>query len=182
MVLRIKFVSEEVEGFLREIDIDSDATFLDLHKIILASCQYDDSQMNSFFICDDEWERKQEILREVVDFGNSEEDILAMETTRLSEFIEDKGQKLEYIFDTFSERSFFLKVKEIRLGEMLAIPSVVRSEGEPPAEIEIPDDEVIVAPKGGNVSLDDFDDPFAGGAFNDDELDLEGFEVSDNPY
>ena len=38
MLYRIKFISDEVDGFVREIQIDSDATFLDLSRAILKSC------------------------------------------------------------------------------------------------------------------------------------------------
>ena len=38
MVYRIKFICEEVDGFVREVKIDSEASFLDLNKIILESC------------------------------------------------------------------------------------------------------------------------------------------------
>ena len=38
MIFRIKFISDEVDGFVREVKIDSDATFLDLNAIIHASC------------------------------------------------------------------------------------------------------------------------------------------------
>ena len=31
MLYRIKYICEEVDGFVREIKIDSDATFLDLN-------------------------------------------------------------------------------------------------------------------------------------------------------
>ena len=34
MLYRIKFICEEVDGFLREIKIDRDATVLDLNKAI----------------------------------------------------------------------------------------------------------------------------------------------------
>ena len=37
MLYRIKFISDEVDGFVREVKIDSDATFLDLNHIILKS-------------------------------------------------------------------------------------------------------------------------------------------------
>ena len=50
MLYRIKFICEEVDGFLREIKIDSEATFLDLNKAILDSCGYPDDQMTSFYV------------------------------------------------------------------------------------------------------------------------------------
>ena len=50
MIYRFTIVSDEVDDFVREIKIDSDATLLDFHKAIMASCSYNDEQMNSFII------------------------------------------------------------------------------------------------------------------------------------
>ena len=121
MLFRIKFISDEVDGFLREIKIDSDATFLDLNKAILESCGYPDDQMTSFYICDEEWERGQQITREDMGVGDADEDIYVMDETRLSEFIEDEEQHLEFVFDPFADRCFFLDVKEVIPGENLKI-------------------------------------------------------------
>ena len=40
MVYKFRLLSDEVEDFRRDIEIDSDATFLDLHKAILESVNY----------------------------------------------------------------------------------------------------------------------------------------------
>ena len=49
--------------------------------------------MTSFFICDDDWEKDQEITLE--DMGSSsEEDSYIMRETRLSDLVEDEKQKL----------------------------------------------------------------------------------------
>lgn len=182
MIFVIKFVSEEVDGFVREIAIDSEASFYDLHKIILASCQYSEGQMTSFHICDADWERQQEITLEDMGFGSADEDNYVMATTRLSDFIEDKGQKLEYIFDTFANRSFYLKVKEVRLGENLALPQVLRSQGDAPEEIKIEEEAPAApAPKKAAVA-EDFEDFYATPDFDEEDIDLEGFEISEDLY
>ncbi len=191
MLYRIKFICEEVDGFVRELKIDSDATFLDLNKAVLDSCGYADDQMTSFFLCDEEWERKEQVTRE--DMGASgydDEDIYVMADTRLSELIEEEEQHLEYVFDPFNNRSFYLDVKEIIPGQHLKKAEVVRSKGDAPVQIEGMDDDPIAPLKGGKkktaASYDDFDEDslFSGvGGFNDDELDLDGFEISEgNPY
>ena len=113
MLFRIKFISDEVDGFVRELKIDSDATFLDLNQAILESCGYPDDQMTSFYLCDEEWERGLQITREDMGVGSADEDIYVMEETKLSELIEDEEQHLEFVFDPFEERSFFIDVKEI---------------------------------------------------------------------
>ena len=83
MRFRIKFISDEVEGFLREVEINDDATFLDLSQAVLRACDYPDDQMTSFFLCNDEWERGVQVTREDMMVGESE-DIYVMADTRLS--------------------------------------------------------------------------------------------------
>ena len=64
MVYKFRIISDEVDDFLREIQIDSEASFYDLHEAILKSTGYKDDQMTSFFICDDDWEKETEITLE----------------------------------------------------------------------------------------------------------------------
>ena len=95
MIYKFRIVSDEVDNFRREICIDSDATFLDLHDAILDSVGFTKDQMTSFFICDDDWEKKTEIT--LVDMGkDSDEDTWIMSSTRLSDLIEDEGQRLVF--------------------------------------------------------------------------------------
>ena len=61
---RLIQMSDEVENFKREIQIDADATFLDLRNAICDCTGYDKSQMSSFFLCDEGWERDKEITLE----------------------------------------------------------------------------------------------------------------------
>ena len=57
MVYKFRIISDEADDFLREIKINSEATFYDLHEAILKCTGYKDDQMTSFFICDDDWEK-----------------------------------------------------------------------------------------------------------------------------
>lgn len=189
MIYRIKLISEEVDGFVREIKIDSEASFLDLNNIILKACGYQDD-MTSFFLCNDEWEREQQITREDMGSGMYDDEAYAMATTRLSELIEEEGQKMEYIFDPFEERSFYLKVQEEITGEDLDEAIVSREKGEAPQQFHGLDTDDLVktltAAKTQATSAesdDDLYDPYGigGDTFNDDEFDSEAFEISDGP-
>lgn len=134
MVYRFKLVSDEVSNFSREIEIDSDNTFLQLRNAILESVNYTKDELDSFFLCNDEWEREDEITLE--DMGNSaaDEDIWLMESTPLSELIEDEGQKLSFVFDYLTERSFFMELKEIIPGRSLTDPVCTLKKGKAPAQ------------------------------------------------
>lgn len=189
MVYRIKFISDEADGFLREIEIDSEATFLDLNKAILQSCGYPDDQMTSFYICDEEWERSTQVTREDMGMGDSDEDIFVMESTPLSELIEDEDQRMEFVFDPFNDRCFYLDVKEIIPGKSMQEALVTRSKGDAPRQLEDFDLDITPAKgKKGAANSSDYEDfgddaLYDGAAFNDDEIDLEGFEISDgDPY
>ncbi len=187
MLYRIKFISEEVDGFLREIKIDSDANFLDLNAVILKSCGYSDDQMTSFYVCDEDWERGRQITREdTTDPDCEDEDPFLMSATPLADFIDDEGQRFEFVFDPFTERSFFLQVKEVIPGEHLAEAEIVRSKGEAPVQLE-PLDMEVVAPKSavktGENEFEDDADFYDDGAFDAEDFDPEGFEFSDGqPY
>lgn len=189
MVYRIKLICEEVDGFVREYKIDSNATFLDLNQIILESCGYQDD-MTSFFMCDDEWERCQQVTRE--DMGGSvyDDEAFVMEDTRLSDLIDEEGQKMEYVFDPFNERSFYLKVQEEITGETLDTPTILRVKGKAPMQTQDLDTEELVktikAAKGKAVTQEEDDelyDPYGigGDTFNADEFDAEAYEISDDP-
>ena len=62
MIYKFRIVSDEVDNFKREICIDSDASFLELHDAILDSVGFSKDQMTSFFICDDDWEKMSRII------------------------------------------------------------------------------------------------------------------------
>ena len=69
MVFRFKLVSDEVNSFSREIEIDSDSTFLALRNAILESVDFSKDELDSFFLCNDDWEKEEEITLE--DMGSS---------------------------------------------------------------------------------------------------------------
>nr|CDL66848.1 unnamed protein product [uncultured bacterium] len=63
MKYKITVECEEVDDFRRDILIDEDATFLELSDTILKSCGYPDDQMTSFYVCEDNWERREQVTR-----------------------------------------------------------------------------------------------------------------------
>lgn len=174
-LIRVK--CDEVEGFRRDILIDEDANFLDLSKIILKSVGYPDDQMTSFFICNDNWEHREQITREDCrEAAAVDMDVLTMADTPLADFLDEEGiTRMEYIFDPFCERAFNLRVlsEEPGFGEA----EVVKSQGKAPKQLADMDAATAAILGGGSL---DFADDFADDLFSDDELDLDGFEITEN--
>lgn len=67
MVYKFLVGSEEAENFKLEIMIDSEDTFMRLRNTILDAAGYDKDQVDSFYICDEEWNKEREVT--VMDMG-----------------------------------------------------------------------------------------------------------------
>ncbi len=178
MVYKFVLASDEVDDFMREIHIDSDATFLELNDAILASVGYAKDQMTSFLVCNDDWEAEQEITLMEMDTA-SDVDSYVMDSVRIEEFASEEGQKLRFVFDVLNERSFFMELKEVKTRETLLAPVCKRSKGEAPQQIF---DELFldVPAVKSSVGLDEDElSEFEGfDQFNEDELD-ESFGYDD---
>ena len=172
MIYRFTFSCEEgSQDFRRVFEADPDATFLELHEAILKSVDYPDDQMTSFFLCNDEWEKGQEVT--LVEMNtNFEYDNMVMNETRLSDLIKEQGQRLIYVFDPMFERYFFGSLKEIKPGTMNGV-ECVESKGKAPKQLKSEDPLAGIGSKGGNdLDLDDeFRDELDLG-----DIDMEGFQ------
>ena len=178
MVYKFRIISDEVDDFLREIKIDSEASFYELHKAILGCTGYKDDQMTSFFTCDDDWEKEVEITLEDMGNDSSEEDSYLMKDTPLSELLEDEKQKMIYVFDPLAERVFFIELSEIITGKDLDAAVCSRKSGKAPAQTIDFDEQMTT-----NTAID-LDENFYGDEdFNMDDFDTEGFDINTgNPY
>ena len=180
MIYRFTIISDEVDDFVREIQIDPEATFFDLHEAILKAANYTNDQMTSFFICDDDWEKETEITLEDMGSGSSEEDTYIMRETPLSELLEDEKQKMIYVFDPLAERVFFIELSEIITGKDLDKAVCTRKNGEAPQQTIDFDEQMNT-----NAALD-LDENFYGDQDYDmEDFDPEGFDINEgsgNPY
>ena len=171
MIYRFILVSDEVDDFRRDITIDSDATFFELHKAILDSVGYAKDQITSFFLCDDDWAKGTEIT--LVDMGSlSEEDIYVMESSRLSEWLDEEKQKLVYVFEPLTERCFFMELREIIVGKDQDKPQITKSIGTPPKQVSLMAelDFSATTTKKSEFDDDDFYSEFGDEDFNEEDL------------
>ncbi|GAB6011152.1 IS1096 element passenger TnpR family protein [Viscerimonas tarda] len=174
MIFKFLILSDEVDDFKREIQIDANDTFFDLHQAITKSVKYKDGEMASFFICSDAWEKEKEITLVEMD-TSPEEDSYVMEECVLDDFLEDERQKLMYVFDYLLERAFYIELSEIVTGKSLNAAICSFSEGEAPEQVVELD---VFETKSG--SLDIGENFYGDESFDMDELDSEGFDGLDD--
>ncbi len=163
MIYKFRIISDENKEFARELLIDSTHTFLDFHHCLQKDLEYDPAQLSSFFITNNSWEKQQQIT--LIDMMDEEGgDCSTMEQCMIGDHFDKQGQRMLYVYDFFSERSFFIELTEVLdISESKALPKVVFSHGDPPPQINLGLDDLT-------LSEDDLgSDP--GGAFPDDDFD-----------
>jgi hypothetical protein len=174
MIYKFVLISDEVDGFSREIMVDAEATFLDLNEAVLNSVNYSKDQITSFFICNDDWEKETEITLFEMNV-DSDVDNWIMNKAVLSELIPDEKQKLIYVFDNLNDRVFFMELVEIIYNKNQPFPQCISTIGDPPPQlIENFDIEDISA------SSDIGENFYGDEDFDPDELDDDSFENFDD--
>ena len=177
MTFRITIFSQEVEDFVMEARIDAEAKFKELHNLILDTCKYQDMNSHGFLICDEEWRVKEHIRQTNSQDVDAEEDINLMSNCSLRDFLEEEGQRIAYIFDPEGKRFFLMEISEILFGQPEKKGRISRMHGIPPVQ-HIKED--IASQSSSDVTEGDVEEDFYGDeGFEEDELDMEGFEINE---
>ena len=137
MIYIFEVLSPENPDFKRLIHIGNDHTFEDLHQIIQNSCDYDQSQLASFFIINGRGRRSVEIIS--LDSAVNDPKLPSMQKTKLNEYIKEVGQKLIYMYDFFDERYFYFELKGKIMKTDLKEPFVAYENGKTPIQFLIND-------------------------------------------
>ena len=134
MVYKFRIVSNEKEDFFRDIEIDAENNFYELHKAIQNSVNYDTSFLATFFVSNNKWEKLQEIT--LMDMSENDQNLKpVMHQTKLNEFIKDKKDKVLYIYDMFSERAFFIELVNVKKREKnKEYPVLINGNGKAPIQ------------------------------------------------
>jgi hypothetical protein len=131
MVYKFVVLSDEDESFVREFEFLDTHTLMDFHNQIQDELEFDKSQMASFFMATDNWEKEEEFTLFDMGTGSS-----TMEVAVLEDIIFRKNQKLIYVFDFFNERSLFVEYTgEAKEVEGRDYPSCTNSKGIPPKQV-----------------------------------------------
>lgn len=131
MVYKFVVLSDEDDTFVREFEFLDSQTLLEFHNCLQEELEFDKSQMASFYLATDNWEKEEEFTLFDMGAGSS-----TMDDAVLEDVIFRKNQKLLYIFDFFNERGLFIEYT----GEVAEIdgreyPVCANSKGIPPKQV-----------------------------------------------
>ncbi|MDA3911182.1 MAG: hypothetical protein PF448_07490 [Bacteroidales bacterium] len=174
-IYKFRILSSENKDFVRDIEIPDEKRFYDLHMGIQAACDFDFSQMTSFFLSNQAWEKETEIsMLEMDEDPDQEEKPHYMKDVRLKDLITKANQRLLYLFDFFSVRMMFIELVEIRTmtpkEAKLNYPICTFAEGKAP-EMQIIDDVMNMEDLLPD-DFDEFDDDLSEDFENIDDYDL----------
>src|SRR5690606_8768903 len=150
----------DYDEVIREIDVLSSHTFLDLHRAIQGSTGYDPEKSSSFYVSNDHWKKGQEIAY-LPDAKKLEKGIPLMETAKLNKFIDDPHQKFYYTYNFGHPFDFHVQLIRILKEEAgVTYPLVSKSVGQAPklpGTVELGVDALGGAAATDKKGADDFD-------------------------
>lgn len=131
-IYRFKVTFEDYDEIIREIDVLSKHTFLDLHVAIQKSVNYDPEKSSSFYVSNDQWKKGQEIAYLPTE-GKKNKGVVLMEVAKLNKFIDDPHQKFYYTYNFEKPYDFHVQlIKILKEEEDKEYPVVFKSVGVAP--------------------------------------------------
>lgn len=140
-IYKFRILFDSKKEIFRDIEIKSTQNFYEFHEIIVAAFGFDNSQMASFYLSNEEWEKGQEITLFDMQMNEDEttEPVLVMEDIQVKSHVKALGEHFLYSYDFLDMKSFFIELLSIEDEKPAAFyPKVVYSQGEiPKAEPEV---------------------------------------------
>ncbi|MEO0405310.1 MAG: hypothetical protein AAF193_10595 [Bacteroidota bacterium] len=111
-ILKLRIVADTEEDIFRDIEINAEDSFEALHKPILAAFDFEDGEMASFYMSNEQWERGEEIP--LMDMGPDAKgnELPNMQNTLLKDRITEPDQKVVYVYDFLRMWCFYIEVLE----------------------------------------------------------------------
>ncbi len=181
-IYKFRATYEDDNDLIRDIEIKSESTFLQLHNTLVQAFEFTNNELASFYVSDDTWRKGKEISLE--DMSDEGDDPLTkavlMRKSILADFIEDPHQKFIYVFDFMNQWAFMVELVKIgKEDAKVKYPVIVKKEGDIPkafkniAPTQIGDDEIEDDDPDWNdgQSKRKFNDDFEDDHFEEDEFD-----------
>ena len=183
---------DEVEDFVRDIEILSNDNFESLHKALLDAIPLDGKELASFYICESKWNKQKEIslmdmeddeAKEIPEYEEDDEfslrsrlPISVMHDSLLKDYISDPHQHIMYEYDFLRPKVFYIELQKVlQVQDGVSYPRCTHKVKEMPKEnknfrLPNPDDDYVE-----DIDLEEDD---LGTGFDDgyDDLDLSGFD------
>lgn len=158
-LFKFRVIMDTEQDVFRDIEIETESNFDALHKAVLDAFDFEQGEMASFYLSDEEWSKGLEIS--LMDMGGVDEDSLSMSTTILSDMVMKPGDKILYVYDFMRMWIFYIELMEVKKDKPSTIyPRVALAFGDAPSQDSKEFQDMFEADVvgGGASDLDDVDD------------------------
>jgi hypothetical protein len=132
-IYKFRVIIDTEEDVFRDIEIETDATFETFHRAVLDAFDFEEGEMASFYMSDENWNKGLEIP--LMDMGGEKgKNNLSMATTKLNEMITQPSEKVLYVYDFLRMWIFYIELMEVKKDKPSTIyPRVAMVFGDAPA-------------------------------------------------
>lgn len=158
-LFKFRVIMDTEQDVFRDIEIETESNFDSLHKAVLDAFDFEQGEMASFYLSDEEWSKGLEIS--LMDMGGVDEDSLSMSTTILSDMVMKPGDKILYVYDFMRMWIFYIELMEVKKDKPSTIyPRVALAFGDAPSQDSKEFHDMFEADVvgGGAMDIDDLDD------------------------
>ena len=158
-LFKFRVIMDSEQDVFRDIEIETESNFDALHKAVLDAFDFEQGEMASFYLSDEEWSKGLEIS--LMDMGGVDEDSLSMSTTILSDMVMKPGDKILYVYDFMRMWIFYIELMEVKKDKPSTIyPRVALAFGDAPSQDSKEFQDMFEADVvgGGAADIDDVDD------------------------
>jgi hypothetical protein len=158
-LFKFRVIMDTEQDVFRDIEIETESNFDSLHKAVLDAFDFEQGEMASFYLSDEEWSKGLEIS--LMDMGGVDEDSLSMSTTILSDMVMKPGDKILYVYDFMRMWIFYIELMEVKKDKPSTIyPRVALAFGDAPSQDSKEFQDMFEADVvgGGAADIDDVDD------------------------
>ena len=132
-LFKFRVIIDTEQDVFRDIEIETKSNFDSLHKAVLDAFDFEQGEMASFYLSDEEWSKGLEIS--LMDMGGVDEDSLSMSTTILSDMVMKPGDKILYVYDFMRMWIFYIELVEVKKDKPSTIyPRVALAFGDAPSQ------------------------------------------------
>lgn len=187
---KFKVFFDEVEDFVRDVEILANDNFESFHKLLYDCIGLKGNEFAAFSICDPKWNKQKEITLmdtsddEVVEEPDYEEDdqystkthlpTFVMKDCLLKDFISDPHQHIIYEYDFMNPKVFYVELQKVlKTDNAEGFPKCTFKAMELPVQLNVAN---VPDPEDFDLDLEDDEEPEEDSLFGDgyDEEDFSG--------
>ncbi|MFN9799956.1 MAG: IS1096 element passenger TnpR family protein [Bacteroidota bacterium] len=170
-IFKLRVIMDTEQDVFRDVEIETTATFEELHRAILDAFDFEEGEMASFYMSNENWEKGLEIPLMDMKQGEAAAAV-SMSNTAIGDMVGKPADKVLYVYDFLRMWIFYIELIEIKKDTPSTIdPRLSLVYGDAPAQ-----DSKEMDLFGQEFSAEDMDEFNSAGGGDDEDDDEFGRE------